>query len=186
MACASWIQVIIIGVPVLILTQTQPIAQYFTQTALIFLVCFSMLLLLFVPKMKMISKQSSAPRAPGSASLAVSATSRFTGQRTSSVERERKLSSFYEPEKDEDIKQLKQRIEELEKTLNESSKLTNKKNSDSFKATENTSSQQDDDVDPPAPNTQQTETIQKTSLLNYGDTKSDEARNGSTDPSDAV
>jgi len=49
-ACASWIQVLVIGVPVVLLTREDPIASYFTQTALVFLICASMLLLIFLPK----------------------------------------------------------------------------------------------------------------------------------------
>jgi hypothetical protein len=59
-ACLSWVQVILIGVPVILLTRTQPAAQYFTSSSLIFLVCSSMLLLLFVPKMKSVKKSQSA------------------------------------------------------------------------------------------------------------------------------
>lgn len=50
-ACASWIQVVVIGIPVMLLTQSQPTASYFTKTAFIFLICVSMLVLMFVPKM---------------------------------------------------------------------------------------------------------------------------------------
>ena len=58
LACASWFQAIVIGGPVILLTRKQPVAQYFTSSALIFLVCSSMLLLLFIPKMKRVSKQA--------------------------------------------------------------------------------------------------------------------------------
>ncbi|KAL9186795.1 hypothetical protein ACHAXT_010515 [Thalassiosira profunda] len=58
MAIMSWIQVLVIGVPVILLTRSDPIASYFTQTALVFLVCVSMLCFIYVPKMRMMSKQS--------------------------------------------------------------------------------------------------------------------------------
>lgn len=63
-ACASWIQVMAVGVPVILLTGNQPIAQYFTFSALVFLVCVSMILLLFVPKMRLMSKQNTQQNSP--------------------------------------------------------------------------------------------------------------------------
>mmetsp|Transcript_40293 Transcript_40293/g.85831 ORF Transcript_40293/g.85831 Transcript_40293/m.85831 type:complete len:341 (-) Transcript_40293:437-1459(-) len=54
-ACLSWIQVLIVGVPVILLTQDQPVASYFTRTILVFLVCVSMLFYMFVPKIKLLS-----------------------------------------------------------------------------------------------------------------------------------
>ena len=180
-ACASWIQVIVIGVPVLLLTQTQPIAQYFTQTALIFLVCSSMLLLLFVPKMKMISKLSSAPQRSGRTSLSRpdQKTSLYQSniqsmkERKTSFDNERKLSSLYEPEKDEDIKQLKQRIAELE---NVNAKLITEKSN----ASVNIEPTNDIDfVDSAA-------TFQATSRLEHVGSASFEAQDDSTEPCNAV
>eukprot|EP00584_Thalassiosira_punctigera_P017418 CAMPEP_0172547588 /NCGR_PEP_ID=MMETSP1067-20121228/17078_1 /TAXON_ID=265564 ORGANISM="Thalassiosira punctigera, Strain Tpunct2005C2" /NCGR_SAMPLE_ID=MMETSP1067 /ASSEMBLY_ACC=CAM_ASM_000444 /LENGTH=528 /DNA_ID=CAMNT_0013334693 /DNA_START=36 /DNA_END=1619 /DNA_ORIENTATION=+ len=57
-ACASWIQVLVIGIPVILLTREQPIASYFTHTALVFLTCTSMLVLIFLPKMLLVSGTS--------------------------------------------------------------------------------------------------------------------------------
>mmetsp|Transcript_32654 Transcript_32654/g.39673 ORF Transcript_32654/g.39673 Transcript_32654/m.39673 type:complete len:1372 (-) Transcript_32654:215-4330(-) len=57
-ACASWIQVIVVGIPVMLLTQRQTSTSYFTKTALIFLACVSMLLLMFVPKICAIRKST--------------------------------------------------------------------------------------------------------------------------------
>ena len=64
LACLSWIQVLIVGVPVILLTQNLPTASYFTFSALVFLVCVSILLLLFVPKMRLMSKQNTQQNSP--------------------------------------------------------------------------------------------------------------------------
>ena len=57
---------LIIGVPVILLTRDHPVASYFTQTALVFLVCVSMLLLIFLPKMKVMRKAMSSTISQGS------------------------------------------------------------------------------------------------------------------------
>eukprot|EP00584_Thalassiosira_punctigera_P010678 CAMPEP_0172535426 /NCGR_PEP_ID=MMETSP1067-20121228/7438_1 /TAXON_ID=265564 ORGANISM="Thalassiosira punctigera, Strain Tpunct2005C2" /NCGR_SAMPLE_ID=MMETSP1067 /ASSEMBLY_ACC=CAM_ASM_000444 /LENGTH=1140 /DNA_ID=CAMNT_0013320359 /DNA_START=87 /DNA_END=3509 /DNA_ORIENTATION=+ len=70
-ACASWIQVLAIGIPVILLTlNISPIAVYFTQTAVVFLCCMSMLLLIFLPKMRLVKKvdtgRTARTQGPGS------------------------------------------------------------------------------------------------------------------------
>lgn len=42
----------------MLLTQSLPIASYFTRVALVFLVCVSMLLLLFVPKIRLMAESN--------------------------------------------------------------------------------------------------------------------------------
>lgn len=97
-ACASWLQVLVIGIPVILLTRTQPVAQYFTSTALIFLVCSSMLLLLFLPKMRLVAKP---PQAPRSSLYSVQSTvghTRYSNAygRTSSVDMGKENEQFVE------------------------------------------------------------------------------------------
>jgi len=47
---ASWLQVIIVVFPVMMLVKENPTAVYFLRTATIFVVCLSLLLFIFVPK----------------------------------------------------------------------------------------------------------------------------------------
>ena len=47
---------LLIGIPVILLTRYDPMASYFTQAAIVFLVCVSMLLLIFLPKIKIMRK----------------------------------------------------------------------------------------------------------------------------------
>jgi len=61
-ACLSWIQVLLIGIPVLLLTRHTPVAAYFVEVAIVFLVCVSMLLFMFLPKMRLMSKPPSVPQ----------------------------------------------------------------------------------------------------------------------------
>jgi hypothetical protein len=128
-ACASWIQAILIGVPIVLLTRTQPVAQvahihlvvptihlivaihqpyrlfyseqYFTSTALSFLVCSSMLSLLFsfVPKMKMAAKPPEVPRSSYQPTNNTYLTSAYNSQ-LPTVVHEHKNSSECEPDKD--------------------------------------------------------------------------------------
>ncbi|KAL3776718.1 hypothetical protein HJC23_001505 [Cyclotella cryptica] len=106
-ACLSWLQVMVVGIPVILLTSHLPVAKYFTSCALVFLVCMSMLLLLFVPKIKAISKPLEAQ------------TSGFQ-HRQSQVCRPH-LAPVYNTEITEIDKgiQLRQRVQELESTLEE-------------------------------------------------------------------
>lgn len=46
----SWFQVFVVGIPVMVLVQEQPTAAYFLKTSIIFIVCMSLLLFIFVPK----------------------------------------------------------------------------------------------------------------------------------------
>jgi hypothetical protein len=51
-AVFSWVQVLLVGLPVLFLIdEDNPTARYFLQVALLFVVCMSMLSLIFVPVM---------------------------------------------------------------------------------------------------------------------------------------
>jgi len=47
---ASWLQVIIVGLPVIFLVKENPTATYMLETTLIFVACTSLLLFIFVPK----------------------------------------------------------------------------------------------------------------------------------------
>jgi hypothetical protein len=146
LACASWIQAILIGVPIVLLTRTQPVAQvsshdalihlifiihqpdrlfyseqYFTSTTLIFLICLSMLSLFFVPKMKMAVKPPAVPQLLYPSTGNQNLTSAHKSQ--SPPVYEHKNSSEREPDKDmmlvkkdEQIKQLERIISELERS----------------------------------------------------------------------
>lgn len=46
----SWFQVFVVGIPVMVLVQEQPTAAYFLKTSIVFIVCMSLLLFIFVPK----------------------------------------------------------------------------------------------------------------------------------------
>jgi len=50
MAMFGWLQVVIVGIPVLFLVSGNPTASFFLQSAMIFVLCMSMLSLIFVPK----------------------------------------------------------------------------------------------------------------------------------------
>lgn len=91
-ACLSWLQVGVIGIPVLRLTRHQPIASYFVQVAIVFLICVSMLLFMFIPKMRLMSKPP------------------------------KERQSVYQPRRDPRITEdeLKARITELENIIEES------------------------------------------------------------------
>ena len=110
MACLSWIQVLIVGVPVILLTQNLPTASYFTRAAVVFLVCVPMLLLLFVPKMRLMAARpeespSQVYQPSGVATL---------------DHRSWKTTSTRTTTSNEDILRLRQRIRELEDLLGES------------------------------------------------------------------
>mmetsp|Transcript_32071 Transcript_32071/g.59275 ORF Transcript_32071/g.59275 Transcript_32071/m.59275 type:complete len:1074 (+) Transcript_32071:111-3332(+) len=60
-ACLSWLQVLIIGIPIILLTRRQPVAAYFTRVAMVFLICVSMLLFMFLPKMRLMSQPQETP-----------------------------------------------------------------------------------------------------------------------------
>jgi len=62
MACLSWLQVGVIGIPVILLTRRQPVASYFVQVAIVFLICVSMLLFMFLPKIRLMSKPPQVER----------------------------------------------------------------------------------------------------------------------------
>jgi hypothetical protein len=108
-ACLSWLQVMLVGIPVILLTRNEPVAKYFTSSALVFLVCMSMLLLLFVPKIKSTS------------------TSKRVERQMSGIQR--RQSQGFQPHappvcdteisKTDENKQLRQRVCELERVLEE-------------------------------------------------------------------
>jgi len=109
-AFLSWIQVLVIGLPVFLLTRYQPVASYFVQVAMVFLICVSMLLFMFLPKMRLMSKPPSVsqssfrPGSPGSFGNGVGAGG-GSGNRTGDLSRENVL---------------KRRINELENLVAES------------------------------------------------------------------
>jgi hypothetical protein len=47
---ASWLQVFVVGFPVMFLVKENPTATYFLRTSSVFVVCMSLLLFIFVPK----------------------------------------------------------------------------------------------------------------------------------------
>lgn len=103
-ACLSWLQVLILGIPVLLLTRYQPVASYFVQVAIVFLVCVSMLLFMFLPKIRLMKKPSEEE---------LSVQRRVTGYQPSQPS-----SGALDPQATENI--LRKRIIELEKSLKES------------------------------------------------------------------
>lgn len=58
-AVVCWLQVLVIGLPLLFLVDKNPVASYFLRTGVIFIVSSSLLLLLFVPKIIMNNKKPS-------------------------------------------------------------------------------------------------------------------------------
>lgn len=46
----SWLQVVVVGMPVMFLVKENPMATYMLETTMIFVVCMSLLLFIFVPK----------------------------------------------------------------------------------------------------------------------------------------
>ena len=127
MACASWIQVMLVGIPVILLTRYQPVAQYFTFSALVFIICVSMLGLLFVPKMMLMSKPQETQSQVYQPGLA---TPTGRSPRNSALNRivawKKDNSKTYPTSSSED--QLQQRILELEESLRAEKRLNGKLN----------------------------------------------------------
>lgn len=119
-ACFSCIQVLIIGIPVIFLTLNQSVASYFTQTTIVFLVCVSMLLLIFLPKMKLVREREKA-----GLHQSYRGSSRTRTARTSTLQQidsvNRRGSIFIQTEEDSQAmkKRYQFRIRELEVLLEE-------------------------------------------------------------------
>ncbi|KAL7477242.1 hypothetical protein ACHAW6_003055 [Cyclotella cf. meneghiniana] len=107
-ACLSWLQVMIVGIPVILLTRNLPVAQYFTSSALVFLVCVSMLLLLFAPKIRSMSKPVELQ------------TSVFQRCQSQGYQRHPTPVNDTQISETEENEQLKQRVRDLERILEES------------------------------------------------------------------
>jgi len=106
-ACASWVQVLAIGAPVIALTRNQPVASYFVRSALVFLVCVSMLLFMFVPKMMLVYKKpQEAPKS----------SNKYSKQHVNTSQQE--------------LKRYQDRINQLEQSLKQASANEESKNSD--------------------------------------------------------
>ncbi|KAL7482302.1 hypothetical protein ACHAW6_007980 [Cyclotella cf. meneghiniana] len=106
-ACLSWLQVMVVGIPVILLTRNVPVAQYFTSSVLVFLVCMSMLLLLFVPKIKSMSKRVQRQL------------SGFQRRRSQGFQPHPPPVFDTEISKTDENKQLRQHVRELERALEE-------------------------------------------------------------------
>jgi gamma-aminobutyric acid type B receptor len=52
MAMGSMLQIMLVGVPLLFLVDDNPSAKYFIRSSIVFIICMSILLFIFVPKVK--------------------------------------------------------------------------------------------------------------------------------------
>lgn len=75
MAMASTLQVLLVGIPLLFLVNENPAANYFVRCTIVFVICISILTLIFIPKIYHFWKDGGAL----AASLVPSAQTRVTG-----------------------------------------------------------------------------------------------------------
>jgi hypothetical protein len=59
-------QALFLGIPITVIVQDQPTAQFFVASGIILIICFSILLLIFVPKYAIMHNPSDAPEGPSS------------------------------------------------------------------------------------------------------------------------
>ena len=57
-AIGSWFEVVLISIPLLVIVDNNPTASYFLKTSMIFIVCMSLLLLMYIPKFFIIRRKS--------------------------------------------------------------------------------------------------------------------------------
>lgn len=81
-----FLQVIVVGLPIVALVYTNPPAEYFVKSAIILVLVFSLLLLIFVPKMRFMKKERTS-RTSGNARQSLSLRSSTASLSTSDTER---------------------------------------------------------------------------------------------------
>lgn len=84
---ASWLQVFVVGFPVMFLVSENPTATYFLRSSIIFVACMSLLLFIFVPKVLIHRKLSNEGPAAH-----ISASSRSSGSKVRLVRESRNIN----------------------------------------------------------------------------------------------